>query len=570
MSQGTLVLFLTLGLSVGQAEKVYTLRDRNIQIPIVIPPERRGELRELILFVSNNQGKSWDMAALAKPEHSAFVFHAPSDGQYWFKVQAVYQGGNREPADIYAAPVNMKVAIDSQQQLLKIIAFERTGDEVRVAWEVTGTQADVMSLKLEFRAADMGPNAPWQSVPLQPSASGQQRFKPASGGPIAVKMQINDQAGSPVAVVKELPGATANATVFAPVANSNPITAAVPPAIVQQTNSLSAASTAPGGAALPTPVAPQDVPAPAPPVAQAPTGAPPAPPAHPPAVDPSTASPSGLTPLPAVRTGPGPNVSPQGGPRAANASPPLGVAGGSPTRADLPPIQHVRDAQVSIDFAVEQQGPSGVKKIEVYMTQDDGETWRPWTETYDVNSPLQVQLPQAPYEGTFGFKLVAYSGVLQSFGPPQRGDAPDVRLHVDRTPPKVDLYPLEPDPAQVNAVLVRYKAIDSNLLPNGISLYWAPQQTGPWSPIQVGVGRPLPGYQDLQECSWALPPNLPNRVYLRVTARDLAGNVGEFITRDPVTVDLHKPVVRFKGINAGKPAGIAPPNQPFTAFGAPQ
>ena len=197
MSQGTLVLFLTLGLSMGQAEKVYTLRDRNIQIPIVIPSERRGDVRELILFVSNNQGKSWDMAALAKPEHSAFVFHAPSDGQYWFKVQAVYQGGNREPTDIYAAPVNMKVAIDSQQQLLKFIVAERTGDEIRVAWEVSGTQADVMSLKLEFRAADMGPNAPWQPVPLQPSASGQQRFKPASFGPIAVKMQINDQAGAP-------------------------------------------------------------------------------------------------------------------------------------------------------------------------------------------------------------------------------------------------------------------------------------------------------------------------------------------------------------------------------------
>ena len=175
MSQGTLVLFLTLGLTVGQAEKVYTLRERNIQIPIVIPPEKQRDLRELILFVSNNQGKSWDMAALAKPEHSAFVFHAPSDGQYWFKVQAVFQGGTREPPDIYAAPVNMKVVIDSQQQLLRIVTAERTGDEVRVAWEVTSAQADVTSLKLEYRAADMGPNAPWQPVPLQPTANGQQR-----------------------------------------------------------------------------------------------------------------------------------------------------------------------------------------------------------------------------------------------------------------------------------------------------------------------------------------------------------------------------------------------------------
>src|SRR5439155_16480499 len=143
-----------------------------------------------------------------------------------------------------------------------------------------------------------------------------------------------------------------------------------------------------------------------------------------------------------VRTGAEPSGNPAVGSRPTNGPAPFAGAAGLTSRADLSPIQHVRDAQVSLDFAVEQQGPSGVKKIEVYMTQDDGETWRPWTETYDVNPPLQLQLPQAPYEGTFGFKLVPYSGVLQSFGAPRKGDAPDVRLHVDRTPPKVDLFQL--------------------------------------------------------------------------------------------------------------------------------
>ena len=28
------------------------------------------------------------------------------------------------------------------------------------------------------------------------------------------------------------------------------------------------------------------------------------------------------------------------------------------------------------------------------------------------------------------------------------------------------------------------------------------------------------------------------------------GNVGEFVTRDPITVDLNKPIARFKGIVA--------------------
>jgi hypothetical protein len=54
--------------------------------------------------------------------------------------------------------------------------------------------------------------------------------------------------------------------------------------------------------------------------------------------------------------------------------------------------------------------------------------------------------------------------------------------------------------------------------------------------------------KDGQECSWTLPPDVPNSVYLRLVARDQAGNVAEWIGRDPVTVDLNKPVARFKGI----------------------
>ena len=54
--------------------------------------------------------------------------------------------------------------------------------------------------------------------------------------------------------------------------------------------------------------------------------------------------------------------------------------------------------------------------------------------------------------------------------------------------------------------------------------------------------------KDVEECAWTITPDVPNSVYLRLTAKDQAGNVGEFVTRDPVTVDLNKPVAKFKGI----------------------
>jgi hypothetical protein len=47
---------------------------------------------------------------------------------------------------------------------------------------------------------------------------------------------------------------------------------------------------------------------------------------------------------------------------------------------------------------------------------------------------------------------------------------------------------------------------------------------------------------------WRVPAGLPPRVYLKVSARDAAGNVKEVITREPILVDLVKPRAKISGI----------------------
>jgi hypothetical protein len=141
-------------------------------------------------------------------------------------------------------------------------------------------------------------------------------------------------------------------------------------------------------------------------------------------------------------------------------------------------------------------------------------------------------------------------------------------VHVDRTAPKVEGYPVQPDATLSNAVTLRYWASDANLAANGVALSWATHQAGPWQPIQTSNVRPVTGYADVQDCTWMLPPDLPNKVYLKISARDLAGNVGERVTRDPVTLDLHKPTARVKGIITARPsqsASAAP--TPLSPFG---
>jgi hypothetical protein len=438
------------------------------------------------------------------------------------------------------------VIIDTVTPALKIVSAERVGDEVQVSWESQDPQADAASLQLDYRATDQGLGASWQRVQVPALLAGQTRFRPLGAGPITVRLQLNDSSGTPATAVRDLPAAPAAAPPPAP----DPAPLPTPPApvlppTIQQANSitppppapLGQGPTAPAGPAVPAPAA--DVP---PPVPSAP--APPAPAVVPPAAPNLTDTPNGPAPLPAMR--PGAESAPRL-PTAAGAMPEYGGPAGPAGRTTLPEVQHVRDRQVAIEFEVERKGPSGVKRVQVFATQDDGRTWVPYWETNQTASPLSLPLPEE--EGLYGFRLVLYSGADQSVGPPRIGDLPDVRLQVDRVPPKVSLYPPTIAPGQPNALVLHYSASDPHLDPGSVRLFWSLQPNGGWQPISVSTPRPSSIDPRLKECTWSLPPELPDRVYLRLTACDLAGNEGEFITRDPVTVDLHKPTVRVTGIH---------------------
>ena len=49
------------------AEEVVHVNMRGFQIPIIIQPERKKELRELLLYLSKDQGKTWETYNSALP-----------------------------------------------------------------------------------------------------------------------------------------------------------------------------------------------------------------------------------------------------------------------------------------------------------------------------------------------------------------------------------------------------------------------------------------------------------------------------------------------------------------------
>lgn len=533
---------MLLGSAIGAPPEPIAIKERAIAIPynLAVAP---AEVSEVVLYVSIDQGKVWSKAAVIKPTEKQFTYQAPTDGQYWFNVAVVYRNGAQVPADVSQSPPQQRVVFDTQKPAIRLNLAERHGDEATVVWEIHDANPDLATLKVEYRPADATAGGLWYGVPVNPGLAGQSQFHITTPSPITVRLSMQDTAGNLGWVEKNLAVNVAN--------NAAP---ASPPAITQ----TQATNSAP-----PLPSAP--VPAPAPVMPLEPPAAPAAAPVQPPLTPPGPAplTPAPLTPAPLTPPMAPPAESGSGMvPLASSSSRDMGVRPVTNTcaapstsnfRPDAPELFTTNEPQVTVDYEIERVGPSGVSKVEVYLSQDDGRSWMRWQDTTPTATgrtdpasasklPVALRLPER--EGTFGFRMVPFSGAHISSGPPQAGDAPEVRIQVDRTTPVVELYKPEADQNQTQSLTLVWKATDANLLPSPIHIYWAEQPNGDWRPINTD-GAALANTGRYQ---WQLPTGLPLKVYLKIVATDAAGNSGEAVTAQPVVVDLHKPVGRVRGI----------------------
>jgi hypothetical protein len=516
---------LLLSASPAQASEVVSINKRNFKIPIVVDPTRRPELKLLKLFVSTDQGESWAEAGTRTPDQDHFAYFAQADGLHWFTVAIVDQQDRQLPPDPYKVPPNQKILVDTVVPDVKIRSLERHGEEVAVAWEIKEDHANLESLKLEYRPADAPAWSLWYAVPVPHKLTGDYRWRVESSGALTVRLEMKDEAGNVASVQKELPAAPAG-------------------------ERLTTAAASPGPAAGP-PAAPA-----APPASSTTSGSPlvhslPGAPAPLPGMD--------RSPLPAPGNNPSdgghrvvawsPNTDP--GPAAA-------LPGLVPARGSFPNALVVNDLEVSLQYELK-FGPSGVIKVEVWLTDDEGRTWKYWTEDEDRKSPVVVKLPR---EGVYGFRLVTTSGANLSEGPPQSGDAPDLRIEVDSTPPAVQLYEPKPDSQRPETLVLSWTSSDRNLTPRPVTIEYAKPE-GTWQPI--AANQPATG-----SLSWSQPEPL-SHVLLRVTAVDTAGNRSVAETPKPLLVDHNKTKGRILGIApVRRPASERPDSPPHAGHPEPQ
>lgn len=492
---------LLLAAGAPAAEDVVYINQRGFQIPIRVQPERQSEVRELILYLSRDQGRTWEIYARATPDRKAFDFFASGDGLLYFSVAVTDRTGRQDPPDIYKAPVGQKIFVDTTKPVVRLVSAERVGEEVQVSWEVRDERPEWTSLKLEYRVGG-APSGAWTPLPVVPGERGNQRFRPGLPGDVTIRLTLRDQAGNEATDERTVPGSTGLMTTsaVAPVAPSLP--ASNPGAIL---------------------------PPPAPPPVGAPISVsavpPPQAPAPPPNIEPTP------TPIPLAHSG----------------SPATG--GMAPTRGPLPPLQIVNKKQIKLGFDVAKFGPSGLGSVDVYVTTDEGASWEKSAGEVSVSLPVSAEIKgpapvrgmvtvQLPREGlAYGFFLVVKSRAGLGRPAPQSGDVPQVRVEVDTTQPSAELYTPQPDPARRDSLVLAWKAEDRNLAANPVSLEWSANPNGPWD----FIGEPqLP---NTGRYTWVVPDRTPPKVYLKLTVRDTAGNAAVAQTPEPQLIDLSVPEV---------------------------
>ncbi len=501
---------LLFAVSAGAAPDEWHMNQTQFKIPIRIKPDQQADIKSLVLYYSRDEGATWNQGGTATPDKDGFLFDTKGDGKYWFKVAVINNKGVQDPTNIFTAPVGQKIILDTVKPEIRVGA-ERDGDGITVGWEINEQYPRPESLRVDYRAADAADGL-WTGVPLNPGQN-KVSFKPPTAGTLAVRVQIEDQAGN-VGI--------GQATVAG-------IAPAAPPT-------------------SPTPIVQNPPPSP---VIQPPVAGNPPPPANP-------GSNWNTTPGSPVGVPHSTEVTPVGIQQPAP-QPLTGGAGVYPAaaltmRGALPPLLLVNKETVRLDFDVAKVGPSGVSSVEVYLSTDEGQTWQGYpAETAPPQPASSAEaskgmkggvLVKLPNDDTvYSFYLVVKSGAGLGKKGPQPGDAPQIRIERDTKAPIVHWLKPMPDQKYRDSLVLNWEATDKNIAVNPVTLEWSVAKQGaPWQSIgEPSGGTELP---NTGHYTWHVPPEVKQpSVFFRLTVRDTAGNTTVFVTEEPELVDLSVPEI---------------------------
>ena len=470
-------------------QPIHTNKTR-FRIPFKYDPAEMQRLgaREIRLYLSTDRGLQWKLAQTVDPRQRKFDFVAPADAEYWFAVRTLDGRGQLHPPGVTLEP-GLKVVVDTSSPVLDVNLRQDEPGRVELTWSASDLNLDPTTLRLEYLQAGA---ANWQTVSVIPQAVGHTSWSAPQGGMVAVRGSVRDLAQNThqaQAQVKVDPANQAGPRPGVPDFRQ-PIAAEGPEDLAASAAGPQTAQSADAAAAAPW--------------------------SHP------AFQPVGDVPRrrPEILQGRYPR---QEAPEPYTAAPP----------------RVVNSRKFHINYQVDEVGPSGIAGVDLYITEDNGRRWYKYGSDSDAVSPFPVDVPR---EGKFGFALRARSGAGLSTDPPAPGEPPSLRVVVDQTPPALEFMGVRPG-NEPNRLTVTWKMQDDNPLPKPISLYAAPESGGPWAPLAEGL-------ENTGSYSWTIDPELPGRLFLRLSARDLAGNEATTDIPEAIVFDSSRPRARIVDVKS--------------------
>lgn len=479
-----------------QTKKTYT-KNTTFNLPIQMEERVRATLREVQLYVKTGNG-DWVRQEAVSPQTPYFQYRVPQDGEYWFSLVTVDRQGRQNPTDVNSG-MQLRVVVDTRAPGIEgAIAIENNEPVLRV--NVLDANADMNSVRA-FVLLDGG---------------GERALTPVPGNFGGFRLSPNDLNMPLRITAADLSGNLANLEKNARDLLANPPQPiAAQPQLPQQLPSSSGLVQAQGFNNPP------------------PNYVPPTPAYNPPPVS---------TPMPP------PNAPPvAGGITNTNYRLPAD-SGDRPTNRKI-----INTTHASIDYRIDTVGPSGIGRVDIWLTPDKGQNWTKIAEDQDKRSPAEIDLPG---EGLFGIRMAITNG--NGFGgkAPRTGDRPTFFIEVDATSPFVQLQPIDMVSGG-GAIDIRWTASDLNMSPEPVSIFYRSTPTGQWLPVARNI-------KNDGSYRWQFPRDIGAQFYLKLEVADMAGNLTKVETPTPILLDMTEPeatIADVTGIQPRAPMGTptAPP-----------
>lgn len=175
------------------AADTVAISSRTVKLTYRLGQGRRELVEQVQLFVSRDEGDTWEQATTADPGKDELVYTAPRDGLYWFHMVTVGKNGAREPRDFTREPPAMKVLVDTTPPTVRVTTAKREVDMIRVEWAVEDANPGPVEVWTRRPGADpIG----WVRRASAESWATAATFSPGHAGPVEVRVTAKDAAGN--------------------------------------------------------------------------------------------------------------------------------------------------------------------------------------------------------------------------------------------------------------------------------------------------------------------------------------------------------------------------------------